>query len=279
MSKLMYRRKRPLPFDERIIPKKQGDKENWKDSWSDTGDYEERSLLNFLKGSKIGVIARAGGGKSSLIANMILRAHPSFKKLVIIHPDHEITQDYDEFFNDEPDDESVVLRGDIPTVAEWNEYVKEVEEKDGSPGPIACILDDIEYDTMSKPQRKSLDHLMRYISSHKNVTVYVTAQYFHILPLIIRRNLNVLFLAPCIDKAEESIVAKKVGLKATTLKRMFEIECREFFDNICIDLSEKTPAKYRKNGFEVLNIHDYENKKLKQIKHVPNWEIRADEDI
>src|SRR5690554_5402085 len=212
------KRKVPLPFQEKMMKIENPDKVAWKDSWSDTGDYEERSLLNFPKGSKICIVGPAGVGKSNLITvNLIPRAHPSFVKIIVVHPD-AMSQDYESLFNDnDDDDESVVIRSDIPSIKEWNEYVEECRDENGVNGPICCILDDIEYDTMKKDQRKSLDHLMRYISSHKNVSVYITCQYYHLLPLIIRRNSNVIFLWPCIDKSEQSMVAKKVGLKPGTL--------------------------------------------------------------
>jgi len=212
----------------------------------------------------------SGSGKSSLVANLILRADPPFVKLVVVHPDNE-SADYDEFFNgDDPDDESVVIRQDIPTLAEFNAYVKENEDENGEPQPICVVLDDIEYETMKKDQKKSLDHLMRYVSSHKNITVYVTSQYFFLLPIIIRRNTNVLFFTGSfLDKGEQAIVAKKIGLSPAELKSIFDLECKEFYDNICFDLTKGTPAPLRKNGFEVLDINNYKKKKLLQRKHVP----------
>ncbi len=89
-----------------------------------------------------------------------------------------------------------------------------------------------------------MNKLVRYGSSHKNLTLYFTHQNFFSLPILVRKLCNVFIIW---KPGELKMIAKRAGMKAEELEYIFENICTDYRHSLCIDLPFKTPEILRKN--------------------------------
>ena len=173
-------------------------------------------------------------GKSTTVKNILIRAHPAFEAVTVIHCDPEHTKEYADL------GDACVIRGDIPGPAEWSADVKQL-----------VIIDDLEVKSLGKEQMRNLDRLFGYVSTHKNISVVLCSQDAFNVPPIVRRcsNLWVLWRGPDLDAM--ACVARKSGLTAKDLKRIFDSFTSDK-DSVWIDRTSGTPWPLRKNAFLVL---------------------------
>ena len=173
-------------------------------------------------------------GKSTTVKNILIRAHPAFEAVTVIHCDPEHTKEYADL------GDACVIRGDIPGPAEWSADVKQL-----------VIIDDLEVKSLGKEQMRNLDRLFGYASTHKNISVVLCSQDAFNVPPIVRRcsNLWVLWRGPDLDAM--ACVARKSGLTAKDLKRIFDSFTSDK-DSVWIDRTSGTPYPLRKNAFLVL---------------------------
>ena len=173
-------------------------------------------------------------GKSTTVKNILIRAHPAFEAVTVIHCDPEHTKEYADL------GDACVIRGDIPGPAEWSADVKQL-----------VIIDDLEVKSLGKEQMRNLDRLFGYVSTHKNISVVLCSQDAFNVPPIVRRcsNLWVLWRGPDLDAM--ACVARKSGLTAKDLKRIFDSFTSDK-DSVWIDRTSGTPYPLRKNAFLVL---------------------------
>src|SRR5690554_2095038 len=209
----MSRQKAKLP--NKLIPFKNPEKEGWVEKW-----HEKRDLLNFPKSYRAVLCGPPSSGKSTVIKNLVVRADPSFEKIIVIHPNANSTIEYDWIFDglDEDQDQAQV-RGDIPSIDEWAELVGENVK---NPPPTLVIIDDIEFKSLSKKQQQSLHHLLSHVSSHMNVTVIITAQQFFLLPLVVRRNSNLFVIFSQADRSSMDSLFRKVGITGKKVLTLFD---------------------------------------------------------
>ena len=170
-------------------------------------------------------------GKSTTVKNILIRAHPAFEAVTVIHCDPEHTKEYADL------GDACVIRGDIPGPAEWSADVKQL-----------VIIDDLEVKSLGKEQMRNLDRLFGYVSTHKNISVVLCSQDAFNVPPIVRRcsNLWVLWRGPDLDAM--ACVARKSGLTAKDLKRIFDSFTSDK-DSVWIDRTSGTPYPLRKNAF------------------------------
>src|SRR5690554_4260917 len=191
------------------------EKVKWQEHW-----YPGRDLLNFPKSHRIILAAKPNSGKSTICRNLILRADPPFEKIIVVHPNWEKTKEYDYLFEGLDEDQDMVqIRGDIPSLDEFTDLVGEDVER---PKPMLVILDDIEFKSLSKKQQQSFHYLMNHISSHQNVSVYVTAQDLFNLPLTVRRTSNVFVIFNQPDKQSMDALYRRVGITGKKVTTIFE---------------------------------------------------------
>ena len=223
------KRKKKVRLPNRLIGIPNPDKyfhENW---------YEGRNMLNFPHPYRAVLLGRPNTGKSTVAKNLLLRAKPAFEEVIVIHCDADYTQEYDDL------GEKVELRSEIPKPEEW-----EGENK------TLVILDDLEFKGMNKEQRRNLDRLFGYVSTHKNISVILCCQDAFNVPPIVRRCSNLWVLWKCNDLDSMANVARKTGLKVQDFKRIFDEHMTEFRDSLWLDMTAKSPYPMRKNGFEIL---------------------------
>jgi hypothetical protein len=229
------RKRHRLP--DRLLHLKNSDKE-FHESW--TG---QRNMLDFPHPFRAVFLGPPNVGKSTTVKNILIRADPPFERVTVIHCDppteeHDGTKEY----ADLGDGANVDIRGDIPKPSEF----------DPTAGKHLVIIDDLELKGLCKQQRRCLDRLFGYVSTHKNISVCLCSQDPFNVPPIVRRcsNLWVMWRGPDLDAM--STVARKSGMTATNMKRIFDSFEDLAHDSLWIDRTSKTPYPLRKNGFTIL---------------------------
>jgi hypothetical protein len=121
--------------------------------------------------------------------------------------------------------------------------------------------------SFNKDQRKNLSRAFGYCSTHKNLSICLTQQDAFEVPAIVRRCANVWFLWATHDLTSLSLVASKAGLKPANLKTIFSTICTGPKDSFCIDLTDGSPAKFRKNGYQIIEQVDGKDAEKEKIKN------------
>lgn len=195
--------------------------------------HPKRNLLNIPHPFRCVLMGRPNVGKTTIIKNIILRANPAFKEIFVIHCDAEYTKEYDDL--------GAKMLSEIPAPEEWEGKNKTM-----------VVIDDVEIKMMDKRQRRNLDRLFGYVSTHKNISVILTAQDpFNIVP-IVRRCSNLWVLWRGIDLDAMNSISRKAGLQSHQLKTIFDELMPNQKDSLWIDLTDRSPAPMRKNGYEVI---------------------------
>ncbi len=205
---------------------------------------EGRDLLNLPHPFRALFLGPPNTGKTTMVKNILLRADPPFEEIFIIHCDPEYTQEYDDLYNYDKNgkrDDAVELLKHIPAPEEFEGTNKTL-----------VICDDLELKEISKEQRRALDRLFGFVSTHKNISVCLCSQDPFNVPPIVRRCSNVFVLWRLVDMDSMAMTTRKTGLEAGTLKRIFNKLMTEPRDSLWIDLTDGSPAKLRKNGYEVI---------------------------
>ena len=206
-----------------LIPVNNADKE-FHETWAEGSD-----LLNFPHPFRGVLLGPPNCGKSTTVKNILLRQDPPFKRLYIIHCDGSGTQEYDDVGG------THLTR--IPAPDQWPGKEKTL-----------VVVDDLELKTLPKTQKMCLDRLFGYVSTHKNISVVLCSQDPFNVPPIVRRCSNLWILWPARDVDSVQTCARKCG---EDLREKFKL-CTHNKDSIWIDLTDGTPARLRKNGYEEL---------------------------
>lgn len=221
--KSKYDRKR-LP--KQIIPITCPDKKNH-EKWT-----PERDLLNIPAPARICCLAPPNSGKTCFIKNMIIRAKPMYEEIYIVHYDADGTNEYD--------DVDGVMLNELPDPKGFDPNTKKL-----------LILEDLEYSMMTKEEKRKLDRLFGYTSTHKFCTVILTAQDTFRVPPICRRCSTVFLLWDSPDKDSMATLARKTGLKSRDLIDIFTKLMTNKHDCLMIDLTHPT-SQLRKNGYQII---------------------------
>lgn len=223
-----------------IMHIKNKDKQNH-ESWTPS---RSRDIANFPSPTRIMLVGGVGTGKSNLIKNLIIHQSPMFDEVYLIHPDCELSKEYDDL-------EVTAKLDDIPSVDFF-------QFEDGNDKIKRCvIIDDLEYTAASKQRLKNLALLFRYVSSHKNLTVYLSHQSFFDIPGIAKKMSNIFIIWKPRRSQEKTLIEDRIGLKKGSLSHLFSTVATGMRDSICIDYSENSPAVLRKNIWTVLDPEEY----------------------
>ena len=209
-----------------LIPLPNSDKK-WHESW-----FTTRNLLNFPHPWRGILCGPPNKGKSTTIKNIILRAHPEFERIVVIHCDPQGTKEYDDL--------DCELLCEIPAPEDWPGDCKTL-----------VIIDDIELKLLNKEQLRNLDRLFGYVSTHRHISCVCTAQDAFNLPPCVRRCANLFVLWKSHDLDAMATLARKSGLKLDDFRMLFSL-CNHPKDSIWLDLTDESPAPLRLNGFKVV---------------------------
>ena len=190
-----------------------------------------------------------GCGKTNTIINIILRAVPAFEKIYVIHCDPEFTKEYERLGDD------IEMLSSIPDPEFWPGLVKSL-----------VIIDDLELKTLDKTQKRNLDRLYGFCSTHKNLSVLTTQQDLFGIPAIIRRCSNLWILWRISDLDSMSMIARKSGLKSDAFNSIFNDLMLDKRDSLWIDQSDGSPAQMRKNGYTLIHRKDGEDSRKADLK-------------
>lgn len=207
------------------------------ESWEPDDD-----MLNFPHPSRFVITGKPGCGKTNFIKNLIIKQDPPWEEIYLLHCDAEYTKEYDDL------GDGVIILNEIPAPTEWEGRRKSL-----------VILDDLEYKCMSKDQKRHLDRLFGYVSTHKNISIMITAQDCFNLPPIVRRCANVFVLWKSHDLENMRMISKRCGLTKEDFSYIFKHLITDQRDCLVIDCTEKTQYPLRKNGYQILKIKSDDN--------------------
>lgn len=222
----MKRNAKRLP--DKIIPLPNADKQ-FHEGWT-----KDRNALNFPHPFRAVALGRPNVGKTTIVKNILLRAEPPFMELFVIHCDSDYTKEYEDI-------DSKMLN-EIPAPEEWQGDKKTL-----------VVLDDLEYKTMSKEQKRNLDRLFGYCSTHKNISCILCSQDGFNVPPIVRRCCDLCILWKSNDLDTMANIARKSGLSKTDFQRLFKL-LTEYRDSLWLDMTGggKSPYPIRKNGYSYI---------------------------
>lgn len=210
--------------------------------------YKNRNMLNIPHPFRCVALGPPNVGKTTIVKNLLLRAHPPFQEVVVIHCDSGYTKEYEDI------GENIEMLDKIPKPEEWEGLVKTL-----------VILDDLEFKTMDKEQRRNLDRLFGYVSTHKNISCILCSQDPFNVPPIVRRCSNLWVLWRCSDLDAMATCARKTGLKSNNFNSIFNQLMLDNKDSLWLDMTDKTNYPMRKNGYHIINRQNGEES-IKELK-------------
>jgi hypothetical protein len=235
----MSNKSRKLP--KIIIPIKNPDKE-FHEKW-----HMGRDLLNFPHPFRACFCGPPNKGKTTAVLNVLLRADPPFKNMTVVHCDGDFTQEYD-------------LSG-----CDMIDTIPSPEEFEGVEKTL-MVLDDLEFKRMHKDQKRALDRLFGYVSTHKNVSVICCSQDPFEIPTIVRRCSNLWVIWKMDDVDTLVRVARRTGLNRDDFMYIFNNFIKEEHDSLWIDKTARTKAPLRINGYKIIKKPKKKPKK-KMVKN------------
>jgi hypothetical protein len=160
----------------------------------------------------------------------------------VIHCDPDYTKEWNDIGGE--------MMSEIPNPEDWKGEVKTL-----------VILDDLEFKGMSKDQKRNLDRLFGFVSTHKNISICLCAQDTFNVPPIVRRCSNLWVLWKMNDMDSLSNTARKTGMSAQNFNTIFNELMMNNHDSLWIDTTAGTPYPLRKNGYTIINKKDGEESK------------------
>ena len=204
--------------------------------------YQGRNMLNIPHPWRAVFLGPPNCGKGTVVKNLLLRAKPQFEEVVCIHCDPEYTQEWEDI--------GAEMLDEIPAPEDWEGEVKTL-----------VILDDLEFKGMSKEQRRRLDRLYGFVSTHKHISVALCSQDTFNVPPIVRRCSNLWVLWRCPDLDAMATCARKTGMKANNFNAIFNQLMMNGHDSLWLDMTDHTPYPKRKNGYTIIKKTDGEETK------------------
>ena len=194
-----------------------------------------KDIANIPHPSRVALIGQPSCGKSFVMKHLLMHQRPMFKELYIIHADTGYTREFDDL-------EPTMMLEEFPDVSFWDSKVK-----------TCLFVDDFELSNVSKEQIARINKTFRYVSSHKNVTIYISNQNFFELNSLIRKLCNVFIIWKPRSTTELKTIANRIGLKPEQLEYIFENICTGHRDSLMVDFNHNSPAVFRKNIFEKID--------------------------
>lgn len=210
--------------------------------------YSEKRMRNparFIRPWRMVLCGGVSRGKSATLKNIILHQRPFFQRIVVLHTDINNTE-WDDLSPSE-------MLNDIPELDFWDE----VE------GHQLLIIEDMDLN----PKDVRLSQLMRYVSSHKSVSIACLFQQITAIPTVVRRNANVFVLFdPKPDLVNTRLIESRCGLSKGELTYLFKHVATNFHDSICLDLTNGSKYPMRLNVFQPIRKVTKEELKNDTIK-------------
>lgn len=241
VRKMRAKRKIPKLKSEIVVLPNIDKDGSWVEKW---GVPKNRNPGHIPHPFRLLALGGVGRGKTNTCKNILMRhqmgAGKKFKKVYVVTCSAE-SHEWDDV---DP---------------EWvSDMLPDPEIFDGREKTL-LVIDDYEMMSQKKEQMKRLATIMRFSSSHRNLSVIISYQSFFDVPSIARKCANCFLLYKPTAKNEVSVIANRVGMDKERLQSLFENQCNGVYDSVMVDLTINSPYPLRKNVFEPLGQSESES--------------------
>ena len=196
--------------------------------------------IRFPKPFKCCISGRPNSGKS-LMALHIIMAHqdrkPKFDEIHIIHGCADThTSEWSKI-------DPTSTRQDIPSYEEYDPEKRTL-----------LVFDDTDYTMLKSEELMRLSELVRFGSSHCNISCIFLTQVFFRIPKVIKDCCSVFIIYKPVDLDELSTLGRRVGLKKEEISHIFNSFLPHWRDSLLINLIPKAPYKFGKNLFTPIQM-------------------------
>ena len=222
-----------MALPNRLVVMPNADKD-WHEHW-----FKTRNLLNKPHPFRAIITGPPGSGKTLIIQNMVSRAQPPFERVIVLHADPEQTREYAGI--------NAEMMNIIPAPDSWDGEQKTL-----------CIIDDLEIRQLPKEQKRNLERLFSYVSTHRNVSIIMTSQdAFNIAPNI-RRSANIFILFKIRDVDSLMTIARKIGIPKQMMRDLMKL-LKKKHDSLWLDTTAGSPIPFALNGFTEISVDESES--------------------
>ena len=196
--------------------------------------------IRFPKPFKCCISGRPNSGKS-LMALHIIMAHqdraPKFDEIHIVHGCADThTSEWEKI-------DPTSTRQDIPSYEEYDPEKRTL-----------LVFDDTDYTSLKSDELMRLSEIVRFGSSHCNISTIFLTQVFFRIPKVIKDCCNVFIIYRPVDLDELSTLGRRVGLKKEEINHMFKTFLPHWRDSLLINLIPNAPSKFSKNLFQKIEL-------------------------
>lgn len=242
--------------------------------------HPDRDLLDIPKIRGI-FISKPNGGKTLMVMNIIAHAEKQYDKIYLCHMESMNTERKKKKKKDENEEEDdkedvdelgypeeyklleesgyeLILLKKIPLPGYFKRGMYDDENDPEHKHPLKCliILDDVKIPDFTKQQLNRLEKIESYVCSHYYCNLLITTQLsVGSLPTSIMRLLNVFVLWRTEDLAYLKHILNRVGIEKRDYDKFVSlIQTFGLHDNLMIDDTENSPARFRKNCYTKLDL-------------------------
>jgi hypothetical protein len=196
--------------------------------------------VRFPKPFKCCISGRPNSGKS-LMALHIIMAHqaqkPKFDEIHVIHGCKDThTTEWEKI-------DPTSTRQDIPSYEEYDPQNRTL-----------LVFDDTDYTMLTSDEKMRISELVRFGSSHCNISCIFLTQVFFRIPKVIKDTCNVFIIYKPVDLDELSTLGRRVGLKKEEIGHLFNTYLPYWRDSLLINLIPDAPTKFAKNLFTPIQM-------------------------
>ena len=225
-----------------------------KESWKDPG----RTLACLPHPCRVLALGGVGRGKTNTLKLLFLEHQKTknpFVELIVVSPESSTEWD---------DAQPTLIINDLPSPELFNPERKTL-----------LVIDDFELTGLNTSQKKALSTLFRYVSSHCNVSIYMSFQSFLDCPSIARKCASTFVIWDSASRLERSMICNRVGLSKGSLDYLFRYVADGEYDSITIDRTVGTPHFIRKNLYEAID-EDHIEREMKRLRVEELKQIREE---
>jgi hypothetical protein len=227
-----------------------------------------RGMLNIVHPFRALFLGGVNSGKTNTIKNLVAHQQPPFEKIYLLHVGGNFTSEYDEI--------EVEILTEIPRV--------EDERFDGKEKSL-IIVEDKSFDNLVRVEKKALNRLFGYMSTHRNISITLTSQNFMDVPTCVRRMSNLFVIWKVSDTDLLKTIGRRVGVSKECILSLSKKYYVHHRDSIWFDRTSGSPYPYRKNGFELIKLDEEgaeckkSKRKSKAKEQQPVSDVSSEEDL